>query len=160
MVKMLGWMRKKQGALAILCGYVLGVGYPVWAGGIWEAAKISESAVLVQAKRQQLIAQNVANATTVRMPDGKPYRQLEAVIASRPDGTIYISRIDKRKTPFKRVFDPANPYADSEGFVELPNVDLSEEMVNLSYTNMLYDANVTAYKSAKYMYQQVIDILK
>ena len=47
-------------------------------------------------------------------------------------------------TPFKSVYDPANPDADEEGFVSLPNVSATREMADLITAMRSYEANISA----------------
>lgn len=129
-------------------------------GGTNEALKISTSGILAQKLQLRLTAENIANASTLRTASGKPYQKKYAIFAADEKGGVKIAAIKKSKEPFKAVYDPANPLADKNGFVYLPNVNVSEEMVQITMTNVLYEANTTAYKSAKSMYQQSLDILK
>ena len=46
------------------------------------------------------------------------------------------------------------------GFFYYPNVNLPDEMTNLNYTEAMYEANVSAFKTGKAMYQAAIDALK
>ena len=43
--------------------------------GLENALDISSSGVVAQRMRAQIIAENIANADTLRMPDGLPYRR-------------------------------------------------------------------------------------
>ena len=46
--------------------------------------------------------------------------------------------------PFRRRYDPSHPDADRTGFVELPNVNPAEEMVDMVGASRAYQANLTA----------------
>lgn len=144
--------------LIILSGLLI-LSSGAWANGSDEAMAISTKGILIQKARLKLVAENVANVNTLKTSTGRPYQKKTALVGSDKNGVKLIG-IQKSTAPFPKRYDPANPAADDEGFVYLPNVNLAEEMVDLSYTNILYDANLTAYKSAKSMYQQVIEILK
>jgi len=127
--------------------------------GTDEALKMSASGILVQKMQLRVSAENIANASTIRTANGLPY-QKKYLILNASDAGVRVAAIKKSKAPFKQVYDPANPLADEKGFIYLPNVDVSSEMVQISLTSVLYDANATAYKSAKAMYQQSLDLLK
>jgi flagellar basal-body rod protein FlgC len=58
------------------------------------------------------------------------------------------------------VFDPSHPHADETGYVTLPNVNLLEEMVALLAAARSYEANVTAFNSAKGMVLKALEIGK
>jgi flagellar basal-body rod protein FlgC len=58
----------------------------------------------------------------------------------------------------KVVFDPSHPDADESGTVTLPNVNVVEEMVDLLRATRNYEANVTAFNSAKGMALKALEI--
>jgi len=60
--------------------------------------------------------------------------------------------------PFQVVYDPQHPDANAEGYVQLPNVNLLEEMVNMISASRAYEANVTTISSAKSMAQKALEI--
>jgi flagellar basal-body rod protein FlgC len=128
-------------------------------GGTDRALKLSTSGILAQKLQLRLSAENIANASTLRTANGRPYQKKYAIFMADEKG-VRLAAIKKSTAPFKEVYDPANPLADPNGFVYLPNVDVSSEMVQITLTNVLYEANTTAYKSAKSMYQQSLDLLK
>jgi flagellar basal-body rod protein FlgC len=143
----------------ILLLTILGLITDIYALGADDALRISQSGVEAQKVRLKIVAENIANASTLDTDTGLPYQKKYVVLTNTPDG-VAVADIKKSSAPFQKVYDPGNPMADLNGFIRLPNVIISEEMVNLSYTNLLYEANVTAYKSAKAVYQQSLEIIK
>lgn len=61
-------------------------------------------------------------------------------------------------TPFNKVYDPTNPDADASGYVSMPNVDISKEMVDLLAASRSYEANVTAFNTGKSMMVKALEI--
>lgn len=133
----------------------------VFAGalGTDDAMNISKSGIMAQKEALKVAAENVANATTLRTETGKPYQKKYPVFVSTAEG-VKVVGYQLSKEPFKKAYDPGNPLADKNGFILLPNVNLAEEMTQISMANIYYEANTTAYKSAKTMYQQSMEILK
>lgn len=43
-------------------------------------------------------------------------------------------------TPLKRVYDPEHPDADVAGYVNLPNVDVTKEMIDMISATRAYEA--------------------
>ena len=88
--------------------------------------------------RLDVIAGNIANASTTHDAAGKPnpYRRRFAVIAAGARRTIPRSRASmlprsrKMRLPFGKKFEPTNPDAGADGYVQLPNVDPTVEFVN------------------------------
>lgn len=61
-------------------------------------------------------------------------------------------------TPLKRVYDPAHPDADANGYVEMPNINPVTEMVDMISATRAYEANVSAIQSSKSMGRAALDI--
>jgi flagellar basal-body rod protein FlgC len=133
---------------------------PCYSQTLGDAFDISASGIVAQKIRLTIIAENVANITTLKdEATGLPYQKQYAVLEPSPKG-VRISAVEKSNEPFGKYFDPDLPQADESGYYYHPNVDLPIEMVNLNYTELVYDANISVFKSTKTMYQQAIDILK
>ncbi|NQY74437.1 MAG: flagellar basal body rod protein FlgC [Candidatus Margulisbacteria bacterium] len=146
--------------LLLLCVASLGVFSPnLMALGVDDAMEFSASGIMVQKMRLTITAENIANISTFKTDSGLPYRRKFAVIVPDKKG-VRLSEIRESSQPFGKAYDPPNPLSDKSGFVHVPNVSLGEEMVTLAYTQLLHEANVTAFKSAKAMYQQSLELLK
>ena len=124
-----------------------------------DAFDISASGLTAQRARLDLIAGNIANVETTRMPEGGPYRRVQAVFGSRgiPGGVEVIGLvIDPR--PARAIYQPGHPDADADGFVAYPNVNIVEEMVDLISAKRSYEANAAAFGAAKAMAQRALDL--
>ena len=51
----------------------------------------------------------------------------------------------------RRVHDPRHPLADEQGYVNMPNVNVVEEMVNMISASRSYQNNVEVMNTAKEM---------
>jgi flagellar basal-body rod protein FlgC len=56
------------------------------------------------------------------------------------------------------VYDPSHPDADANGYVRMPNVDLTQEIVDLAEARRMYEANATAFQAVKNMLQRAAQI--
>lgn len=147
---------------------------------ISDGFNISSSALTAQRLRMDVISSNIANAETTRarVEDGKavPYRRKTVVMApsqqsfgsmlnsamgtgSRTQG-VKITEIKEDASPFKPVYNPTHPDADSEGYVYMPNVDILKEMVDMISATRSYEANVTALNASKAMIGKALQIGK
>ncbi|WP_410769262.1 flagellar basal body rod protein FlgC [Fontibacillus sp. BL9] len=141
---------------------------------------ISASALTAQRLRMDVISSNIANAETTRaqVVDGKavPYRRKMVVMApmktefgqaldsalgngSASQG-VKVTQIKEDTAPFKPVYNPTHPDADSEGYVYMPNVDVLKEMVDVISASRSYEANVTALNASKAMMTKALQIGK
>ena len=98
---------------------------------------IAGSALNAQSVRLNTTASNLANADSVVGADGEPYKAKQVVFAARPmAGTtdsigVEVESVVESAAPGRLVYEPANPAANEEGYVEMPNVNVVEEMVNM-----------------------------
>lgn len=64
---------------------------------------------------------------------------------------VEVAAIQDSKEPFRTVYDPSHPDADSNGYVKMPNVNVVEEMVNMVGASKAYEANAAAVETSKSM---------
>ena len=125
-----------------------------------EAFRINTSGILTQRIKMAVIAENVANVLTLKDEStGLPYQKKYVVLTNTKEG-VKVSKISRSTEPFGRYYDPAAPQADENGYFYYPNVNLPNEMVNMNYTESMFDANATAFKVSKSMYQAAIELMK
>jgi flagellar basal-body rod protein FlgC len=143
--------------------------------GFLDALQASASGLSAQRVRMRLIANNLANMHTTRTPEGGPYQRREPVFAAEsPDnatfhdmlkaqeegGVVEVRTVDIIKDgrdPIRK-YEPDHPDADEKGFISLPNISVTEEMVNLVSASRSYEANVAAVKATKNMVMKALEI--
>lgn len=99
------------------------------------------------------------NASVEFNPPNEPYLKGGVSINSNnnPSG-VMVDSITDSINPTRIVYDPSHPDADEKGFVELPNVNIVEEMVNMVSASRAYEANVTIAQTTKAMIQSATNI--
>lgn len=73
-------------------------------------------------------------------------------------GGVQVEQIYEREDGIKTVYDPSHPDADEEGYVDLPNVSVVEEMVDMIAASRAYEANATVAENVKSMMQSAMNI--
>ena len=73
-------------------------------------------------------------------------------------GGVQVEQIYEREDGIKTVYDPSHPDADEEGYVDLPNVNIVEEMVDMIAASRAYEANATVAENVKTMMQSAMNI--
>lgn len=131
----------------------------VMAQGYNDAMTFAGNGMLVQKYRLKIIAENIANVSTHMTDRGEPYRKKLVMVVPDQDG-VRVAGVAESQKAFGRVYDPSHVYSDKDGYLGLPNFELNDEMVNLSYTNLLYEANTTVFKSSRQMFQNTLELLK
>lgn len=135
---------------------------------IFTAIDISSSGMTAQQLRVDVISNNIANANTTQTPQGGPYVREIPVFAEMFKNTsngvepagVYVVKIAEDKSPFNLVYDPSNPQANKEGYVEMPNVNVLREMVDMIDAQRNYEANATVINDAKTMANAALQIGK
>ena len=143
--------------------------------GFDRALEISVSAVEAQRRTMELISSNIANINTTRTIFGGPYRRKIAVLGEKPlnfdeelsraelglrgtNGGVEVVDVVEDQTPSTKVYNPGHPDADAQGYVAMPNVNLSTEMIDMMYNSRLYEANINAFNATKKMMQDTLQI--
>lgn len=133
---------------------------------------ISASGMTAERLRMDTIANNLANANTTRTADGGPYRRQVPVFAVREMSRtgarrgnaaftgmgVRVVGIYRDDSPPRLVYDPEHPDADENGYVHMPNIDVVREMVDLISASRAYEANITAFNTAKSMAMRALEI--
>ncbi len=142
---------------------------------LFSSMDISASGLTAQRVRMNIISENLANIHTTRTPQGGPYVRKCVVMQSQPledfqdylpaDLTgspvgVKVSEVTEDPRSPKEEYNPGHPDANDQGVVMLPNVNPIEEMVGLMISSRSFDANITAFNSAKTMALRALEIGK
>lgn len=73
-------------------------------------------------------------------------------------GGVKVVEIAEDPSDFKLKYDPTDPDANEEGYVELPNVDLVMEVADAMAASQAYSANVTAFNVLKSVISSGLEI--
>lgn len=140
---------------------------------------ISASGMTAQRLRTDIIAQNIANATTTRTEDGSVYRRKNVIFQEKGatgitfgsalanagshlagNGVKVTAITEDHDTEMSMVYDPSHPDADENGYVTYPNVNIITEMTDLIDATRSYEANVTAFNASKSMASKGLELGK
>jgi flagellar basal-body rod protein FlgC len=121
---------------------------------LFNVMTIAGSALTAQSARLNAVASNLANADSVADANGKPYRAKQVVFTAMPvtsDGGVgvRVTGVVDSAAPGRMVYDPKNPAANEQGYVEMPNVNVVEEMTNMISASRAYQTNAEIMSSAK-----------
>lgn len=136
--------------------------------------RISASGLSAERLRMDTIASNIANVSTTRGENGQAYKRKIAVFQENLNTEINRSSgqveknllgvkavgIEEDSSPLRRVYDPTHPDADEEGYVEMPNVNILNEMADMISATRAYEANVSAMTAEKGMFMKALEIGK
>jgi flagellar basal-body rod protein FlgC len=161
------------------CGLLLCIQQGAHHMSFWQALRIGSSGLTAQRLRLDLISNNIANAQTTRTEKGGPYQRQDVVfmpegkntsvpqsVAARRgelstiQGGVRVAQITTDTEAGPRVYDPTNPDADANGYVNYPNVDIVVEMTNMLSATRSYEANLASVEAVKRMALKALEIGK
>jgi len=122
-----------------------------------------------------VIANNLANASTTRTEEGGPYRRRTVLFSAIEPGATFSDALDAVRAgkggvevtgvvedmsddAFVEVHDPGHPDADENGIVRRPNINPVIEMVHLMEAVRAFEANVSAFNAARQMGRKALEI--
>ena len=123
---------------------------------------IAGSALTAQSARLNAVASNLANADSVVGADGQPYRAKQVVFkATTVEGGglgVRVTQVVDSAAPLRMQYDPANPAANEQGYVAMPNVNVVDEMVNMISASRAYQNNAEVMNTARTLAQKTLAI--
>ena len=149
--------------------------------GMFSSIATAASGLSAQRLRLDVVSNNIANADTTRTPEGGPYRRSRVIFKPRVQEPYFkipflpkrldngigsgvrVAEITKDMDAKTRmVYDPTHPDAiksgPKEGYVEMPNVNIVEEMVDMISASRSYEANIALVNGSKTMFMRSLDI--
>ena len=143
------------------------------------------SGFTVQQQRLDVISENIVNMNTTRTENGEgPYRR-KVVVFQADNGVgrfqdvlartrygrggsfaqervagVRVVEVGEDPSDFKLKYDPDDPDANEDGYVEMPNVDLVKEITDGMAASQAFSANVTAFNLLKTVISKGLEIGK
>ena len=136
------------------------------------------SGLTAERLRMDVISNNIANSNTTRTEQGGAYHRRYVVFQPREREVDSFETLLQRAIGYRKssgegvravqiaeddsqgplVYDPGHPDANEEGYVEKPNVNVVNEMVDMITASRAYEANVTTINAAKSMAMKALEI--
>ena len=149
--------------------------------GLFSSINTAASGLSAERMRLDVISDNIANANTTRTAEGGPFRRSRVVFRPVVDQPYWrspflpesldngigkgvrVSEIEKdMDADLRLVYDPTHPDAiktgPKKGYVEFPNVNVVNEMVDMISATRAYEANVAIMDGSKSMFQKALEI--
>lgn len=149
--------------------------------GLFTSINIAATGMSAERLRTDVISNNIANASTTRTQEGGSFKRsrvvFEPVSANHPQFCspftpsdldngpgkgVKVLEIVKDTSEGRLVYDPEHPDAiksgPNAGYVEYPNVNIVNEMVDLISASRAYEANSTVVEGSKSMFSAALEI--
>jgi flagellar basal-body rod protein FlgC len=129
---------------------------------MYSVLDIDGSGMTAHKEWMETISNNLANINTTRTNSGGPYKRqtvefestskFDTILNREVGSGVRVKQI-VQDNHTKMVYDPQNPDADKQGYVQYPEIDMTSEMTDMLMAQRGYEANATALSSNK----QIID---
>ena len=135
---------------------------------MFSSLDISTSGLVAQRMRLNAISSNLANMSTTRNEFGEAQAYRPRYVTFQTDSTIQspgggagvqVGTIEMSNKPPLLKYQPGHPDADSEGYVQYPNIDMTTEMVDAMQATRAYEANIGVIEISKDFAQQSLRII-
>ncbi len=148
--------------------------------GLFSSINIAATGMSAERLRTDVISNNIANASTTRTQEGGAFKKSTVILASAQEyptfrspftpeafdsgigNGVRVMEIDQDDSQGRLVYDPTHPDAiqagPNAGYVEYPNVNIVNEMVDLIAASRSYEANTSVIQGAKEMFMQALAI--
>lgn len=134
------------------------------------------SALTAERFRMDVALQNLASQNVTADPaTGEPYRRKQVIFQERgvsfqdalkneaarvKGGGVRVIQVVESQRDFVPVYDPDHPHANEDGYVMKPNVNSTEERIDLMGASNAYEANLTALKLVQNLALKALEIGK
>jgi flagellar basal-body rod protein FlgC len=139
---------------------------------LFGALSIAGSGMSAESERLSAVASNLANANSAVAPGGQAYKAREVVFqaVSADDDAggngppsvgmdgVKVAAVVESAAPTQPVYDPSSGFADENGYVQMPNVNPMDEMVNMISAQQDYQADLEAFTVAKTLAMRTLTI--
>jgi flagellar basal-body rod protein FlgC len=149
--------------------------------GLFTTINTAATGLTAQRTRLDVIANNIANVDTTRTTEGGPFRRSRVIFRPRVSQPYWrspflpeylkaeigrgvrVTGVEKDyDASLRLVYDPTHPDAiksgPRQGYVEYPNVNVVNEMVDMISASRAYEANVAMMNGSKSMFLKALEI--
>lgn len=143
---------------------------------LFSSFAISGSGMSAERLRLDIVSNNIANMNTagkVNDPTKPVYRRqvpifaqhLQQVMGQKDTQSfrgagVKVVGIAHDPNPPRLVHDPSHPYADEQGYVAYPNINILNEITDTMTAVRAYESNVTALNAAKSIAMKALEIAR
>lgn len=128
--------------------------------GAFDTLRIAGSSLGVHQTWLDTLAYNIANVNTAVSTDQDAFQAQMPIVRSSAGGGIEITGIAFSDPEGRMVSDPNHPLADADGYIRMPETDMSSQMTQLIMAQRGFQASVQVTKNAQETYASALQIGK
>jgi flagellar basal-body rod protein FlgC len=127
---------------------------------------ISTSALIANRVRLEAISANIAGKDAILNERGEyePF-QRRIVMLGQGDSErnssegVHVAAIELDDGPLRMMYEPDSPFANADGYVGYPNIDIVVEQMNAMEAQRSYEASIAAIEATKSMMSVALQML-
>jgi flagellar basal-body rod protein FlgC len=124
-----------------------------------DAINIAASALNTHQAWLNAISNNIANVNTAKSTSGDAFQaQYLEVQEQAGNNGVGVTKVVHGDAAGRLVYDPTNAVADKDGYVRMPDMDLSDQMSSMIMAQRGYQANAAVVDRAKTTYEAALQI--
>jgi len=120
---------------------------------------VASSGMAAQSARLRISAENIANSDT---PGYRrkviPFQQV--VDQKTGAQTVRTGRLFLDQSELERIYDPAHPLADEDGYFDGTNVNMLIEIADSREAQRSYEANLKMFDQSRKMASSILELLR
>ena len=128
-------------------------------GDLLTGMTAASSGMDAQATRLRIVSENIANVDT---PGFRRKTLTFSELVNEPDDAraVAAGRVSLDQSELERVFDPAHPLANGDGYYDGSNVDLVIEIADAREAQRSYEANLKMFDQTRQMSSSLMELLR
>jgi flagellar basal-body rod protein FlgC len=104
------------------------------------------------------LGHNIANANTARPTDQAAFQAQYVIAEADSAGGVNVEGIALGDPEGRLVHDPSHPMADENGYVRMPDIDMSSQMSQLIMAQRGFQAQTAVIRNAQDVYSSALSI--
>ena len=125
----------------------------------FDAIGIAGTGLTVHRKWLDAISDNISNINTVSATAGDAFRQRYVLAQTSAESPgVYVAGTALGDPEGRLVHQPDHPFADADGYVRYPDIDLGDQMSQLILAQRGYQASAAIVDRARNAYESALQI--
>ncbi len=126
--------------------------------GAFDLLRIANSSLGMHQTWLDAIANNIANANTIRSTDENAFQAQMVNARALEEGGVEVAGIELGDPEGRLTYQPDHPLADENGQVRAPDIDMGSQMSQLIMAQRGFQASVQVTKNAQDTYTSALQI--
>jgi flagellar basal-body rod protein FlgC len=126
--------------------------------GAFDLLGIAHSSMSTHQTWLDALGHNIANANTARPTDQAAFQAQFVMAEAQDTGGVRISGMALGDAEGRLVHQPDHPLADEDGYVRMPDIDMSSQMSQLIIAQRGFQAQTAVVRNAQEIYSSALSI--